>query len=190
MEIIEAVDLAERDKELRAVGVGAAVGHGEHARGVVPQAGHKLVGKTVAGIALAGAERVAALHDKIRHDPVKLKAVEKGLARLRTERALGEADEVGHGERRFLVKQFRGDRAAGRDDFRIKSVGEFFHGARRGGGLVPGTERPTGGEQGKEREQGSHGGHGERIKAGSQRNSRQVTTPSRVKNLVSRGGAI
>src|SRR3972149_9261663 len=64
----------ERYIELAAVGVGAAVGHGQGAEAVLP-VGAELVRDTVAGVAAAVAKGVAALDDELRHDAGEDEAV-------------------------------------------------------------------------------------------------------------------
>ena len=66
---------AQRDVELTAVGVGAGVGHGQHARGVVLERADFIV-ELVAGTAGAVALGVAALDDEAGHHAVEGQAVE------------------------------------------------------------------------------------------------------------------
>ena len=61
------------NKKLAAVGVGAGVGHGDGAPGVI--AGYGFVGKFIAGTTGAEAGRVTALDHKAFNDPVKRSVV-------------------------------------------------------------------------------------------------------------------
>ena len=176
VQVVEAVDLAEGEEELRAVGVGAAVGHGEDAGAVVPQAGHELVGQQVAGPALPGAERIAALHDKVGHDAVEGEPGEKRDARLRAEGALGEAREIGDGQRRLLVEQLGGEDAARRDELRVEPVGQV-----PGRGRLNRAAGGAGGEQGEERAEGSHGG--ERLGRWGRRDNETRRATGRRRNI-------
>ena len=122
MEIIETFDLSQGEKELRAVRVRTAVGHGEDAGSVVVQPGGKLIGKGVTRPALAGALRIAALDHKVGHDPVEGEPVVERLARRGSEGALGQASETRDGERQLPVEQFGDDDTAGRGEFGVKPV--------------------------------------------------------------------
>src|SRR5712691_3627475 len=59
-----------RDEELRAVGAGPGVGHGQQVRPVEREVRVDLVGELVAGAAAAGSERVPALDHEVWDDPV------------------------------------------------------------------------------------------------------------------------
>ena len=64
--------VVDADEELRAVGVGPGVGHGDGADGVL--AAHRLVGEAVARAASTGALGIAALDDELGHDAVEGRA--------------------------------------------------------------------------------------------------------------------
>ena len=76
MKVIQAVYRGEREKEFGAVGVGAVVGHGEDAGGIMAEAGCELIGKRqrVAGIGVrlgaGGFCGVAALNDEAGDDTI------------------------------------------------------------------------------------------------------------------------
>jgi hypothetical protein len=115
------------DEELRAVSVGAAVGHREHAGAVVGEVVVELVFELVAGAAAAGTGRVAALDHEVLDDPVELDVVVQRVAAnlaalgVGPRRGLGcrvvvrggvvlrEVDEVLDSRRDFLVIQFHFD---------------------------------------------------------------------------------
>jgi hypothetical protein len=120
----------------------------------VAEAGGEFVGKLVAGSAHAGAERVAALHDEAGNDAMEREAVEVRFAGFGTERAFGEADEIGDGERGFFEEEFGDDRAARRGEFGVETVGEIG-----GGGL---------GEEG-EAEEGNGGEEDDEVARGKGR---------------------
>ena len=67
------------DEELRAVGAGAGVGHGQQVRPVEAQVGMELVVERVAGPAGARAQGVAALEHEVRDDTVERQTVVKRL---------------------------------------------------------------------------------------------------------------
>ena len=69
------------DEELRAVGVRARVGHRQQARLVELEVRPELVLEAVAGIARAGAQRIAALDHELRDDAVELDPVVERLLR-------------------------------------------------------------------------------------------------------------
>jgi hypothetical protein len=99
VQVVEAVDRFQGEEELRAVGVGSGVGHGEDAGVVVAQAGSEFIGELVARSAFTVAERIAALHDEVGHDAVEFQAVEIRRAGLRPERAFRQTGEAGDRER-------------------------------------------------------------------------------------------
>lgn len=130
----------QRDEELRAVGVGAGVGHGDDARAGVPQLGGDLVAKLAAEYALpssTGARRVATLDHEVSNDPAgdNIGGRRKGgvtggrwcrcstlrgvtvAPRQRTELSptyLGELTDVETGPRGVLVVELDGEAARGR----------------------------------------------------------------------------
>src|SRR6478735_2532537 len=110
--VVEVWRGAERDEELRAVGVRPGVGHREDALAVVAQARMELVGELVARAAESLAERIATLNHEAVDDAVEDDAVVEGrgfllaVARVRPlPGPLGEADEVGDGVGHFLIEQ-------------------------------------------------------------------------------------
>ena len=96
------------DEELRAVGVGAGVGHGEHSRAGVLEVLVELVFEGVARPARAGALGAAGLDHEIGDDAVELQAVVEALG--------GEFLEIGHGPRGLVGVEFGADGAAVGDD--------------------------------------------------------------------------
>ncbi len=100
------------DKELRAVGAGSRVGHGQDAGALVAQAGVELVVEAVAGAAATVTARVAGLDHEVVDDPVETDAVVEGLALCRFHRALCQGDKVADGKRYLLVLELEDDFAA------------------------------------------------------------------------------
>ena len=101
---VQPVGLDVGDEELAAIGVGAGIGHGQHATLML----HTVVGfvlEAVARAAATGAFRAAALDHEIGNHAVEAEAV--------IEAALGQVDEIGHGQRGLLRVQFNLDGAAG-----------------------------------------------------------------------------
>src|SRR5262245_16382522 len=90
-----------RDEKLAAAGVLARKSHPDRAASVRP--GVDLAADLIAGAAFAVAARVAPLNDEIRHDAVKIEAVEEALSR--------ERDEAVHRDRRVLREEFDPDPA-------------------------------------------------------------------------------
>src|SRR5579863_9141530 len=116
----------EGDEELAAIGVRSGVRHGEHADAVMAQVGMKLVLERVARTAVALPKGVAALNDEAVDDAMKGDAVVVrllvtilGLRMRPLLRALSQADEVGHGLRRFLIEEFHGEVAERRLEVRV-----------------------------------------------------------------------
>ena len=67
------------DEELAAVGVRAGVGHGQPSRHIEIQVRIELVFKRVAGIACAGARRIAALNHELRNHAMESRSVVERL---------------------------------------------------------------------------------------------------------------
>src|SRR5258708_546541 len=118
--------VGDGDEELRAIGVGAGVGHGEFAgllEAVLRALG--LVGDLVAGAAHAGAFGVAALDHELRNHAMEDGAViELGTllaAAVPLFGAFGEADEVGYGVGRVLFEELTDDGAFGGFECRVGS---------------------------------------------------------------------
>src|SRR5690606_25520878 len=101
---VQPVGLDVGDEELAAVGVGAGIGHGQHAA-LVRDAVAGFVLEAVAGAATAGALGAAALDHEVRDDAVERQAV--------VEPALGEVDEIGHGQGGLFGEQVHLDYALG-----------------------------------------------------------------------------
>src|SRR5258708_6173122 len=103
--------VGDGDEELRAIGVGAGVGHGEFAgllEAVLRALG--LVGELVAGAAHAGALGVAALDHELRNHAMEDAAVVELCALLAAAVPLfgsfGEADKVGYGLGGVFLEEF------------------------------------------------------------------------------------
>src|SRR5665213_2071130 len=114
----EPAGVGDRDEELRTVGVGAGVGHGELAGFLeVLGGGLGFVRELVAGAAHAGAFGVAALDHEVGDDAVEDGAVVELVALLAAAGpflcALGEGDEVGDRFRGFGVEELADDGAFG-----------------------------------------------------------------------------
>ena len=90
-----------RDEELRAVRVGAGVGHREDAGAAVLEVFVELVFERVAGAAGAGAFGAAGLDHEVGDDAVEREAV--------VEAVFGELLEVGDGFRCFVVVELEAD---------------------------------------------------------------------------------
>ena len=101
------------DEELRAVGAGTGVGHGEAAGLVEGEGGVDLVLEEVAGIAASVAELIATLDHEAGDDAVEGGAVVEGLAVNLLEGlgvgpvlgAIGETDEVRDGDGSLLCRR-------------------------------------------------------------------------------------
>src|ERR1700757_562476 len=104
------------DEELRAIRTGAAVRHRQPARLVEGEVGAELVLELVAGIAGAGAQRVAGLNHEVRDDAMEDDAVVQrhalhhfaGLGVRPFFLASRKADKVGDGFRGLVGKQRAG----------------------------------------------------------------------------------
>ena len=83
------------DEELRAVGVGAGVCHGEDAGAIVSEVGVEFVVEAIAGSAAAGAGRVTGLGHEVGDDAVEGGAVVVAQAGEVDEVVDGDGDEVG-----------------------------------------------------------------------------------------------
>ena len=130
------------DEELAAVRARAGVGHGEHARPVVAERLVELVREGVAGSAGAGAQRATALDHEAADHPVEGQpVVERGaggpVAAAQVQAALGQADEVDHGQRGLGVVEFEEDVSPVGHDFGVQSI---FHFLFLGGFLFFGRE--------------------------------------------------
>ena len=145
------------DEELGAVSAGAGVGHGEAAGLVEGEGGVELIFEHVAGVANAGAERVATLDHEAGDDAVEDGAVIEPFAVDFFEGewvrpvlgGSGEADEVGDGDGSLLIVELAGEAAhggvkdnggAGGDDGGVGVAGGAggvgkVHGRFRGGRL-------------------------------------------------------
>ena len=110
----------------------AGVGHREDARTVVLEAGMKLIRQKVAGVAVAVAQRAAALDHEVLDHAVKNQPIKKWLS-LGVGRkkpgilavkfcSLGQPNEVGDDERHFLVFEPGRHLAEARRDLRINAV--------------------------------------------------------------------
>ena len=146
------------DEELAAVGARAGVGHGEHARAVVAQRLVELVREGIARAAGAGAERAAALDHEAADHPVEGQAVvERGaggsVGAAQVQAALGQADEIDHGQRGLAVMEFEEDVSPVGHDLGVQSV---FHFLVLRGFLLLGGEGGVSetGQQGAEKQQG------------------------------------
>lgn len=98
-----------RDKELAAIGTaahaGTGIGHGQYARAVVLQAGHDFVIEVVARTTGTSAAGASALNHEVRDHTVKGQTV--------VILALGQINEIGHRDRRFISGETHLDGAAG-----------------------------------------------------------------------------
>jgi len=106
---------AQGDEELRAVGAGPGVGHGQQVRAVEREVGVELVAELVAGAAAAGAGGVAALDHEAVDDAVENDAVIEvagdhvaGVVAVFL-RACGQPGEVGDGLGGLGVEQVQRD---------------------------------------------------------------------------------
>src|SRR6185437_2319533 len=111
---IEIAAIAERDAPLRAVGSRSAIGHVDRARVVVAQAFVNFVGEIVSRASGAGGVRNASLNDVAGDDAMEGRVVEKRLAGVERgvrDGALGQADEVGDGNRGVLGLELNYDQA-------------------------------------------------------------------------------
>src|SRR5207244_9007620 len=110
--IVEVRRRRERDEELPAVGVRAAIGHRHDAGLVVPQLRMELVREVIAGPADALAERIAALdHESVDH-PMKDRPVVVRLLYFLIRpwiapllRPFSQPDEILDRSRRLLIEQ-------------------------------------------------------------------------------------
>src|SRR6266536_390683 len=115
---VEPARLADRDEELRPVGTGTGVRHGQQVWPVELQVGVDLVLELVSGTAPTRTGRVAALDHEAADHPVEDGAVVErplpggsGARVLVFLRALGEPDEVAYRLRRVVVEQLDPDRS-------------------------------------------------------------------------------
>ena len=86
-----------RDKELRPIGVGPGVRHGENASAVMPELGMKFIIELVAGISGPGAVRAAGLDHEVADNPMELQSIIKTV--------LGKLGEVCARVGRFVIKE-------------------------------------------------------------------------------------
>jgi len=120
VEVVEPGGGGQGDEELRAVGVGTGVGHGDRVVGV-GQAGVEFILKDVARAAAAGAEWVASLNHEVVNQTVKDQAVVVGLVDLElagagvdpVALARSQADEIRHGAGCFVVVELDPEGAEG-----------------------------------------------------------------------------
>ena len=92
------------DEELASVGVRPGVGHGERADFVTVLAALNLIFEPIAGTAVAGALRIAALDHEVGDHPVELRAVVELIA--------GKEYEIIYRLGRFFGEQLADDLAA------------------------------------------------------------------------------
>ena len=101
------------DEELAAIGPGPCIGHGEQALAVVDERIDEFIGKAVPRAARAGAGGVAALDHEIFDHAVEAEAVVVALPFVvfadEGVGALGQGDEIGHGNRGLVVLQAKDD---------------------------------------------------------------------------------
>ena len=94
---VEVRSWAVGDEELRAIGVGASVGHGEYAGFVVATVGFAFAFKFVTWVSSAGAERAAALDHEVINDAVKGESIVVSRGGEMEEGGDGDGSIVGEG---------------------------------------------------------------------------------------------
>ena len=104
------------DEELRTVGAGASIGHGQQVRTVKAQLGVELVGELVAGATATGAGGVAALDHEAINDTVEDRpviewtlSIASGIRGLVLLRALSQPDKIFNSHRGMVSKKLNGN---------------------------------------------------------------------------------
>ncbi len=115
---VEVGPVGQGDIELAAIGVRTGVGHAQDAGPVVAETGRDFIGNRVVRAFRGFPDRPAGLDDVTGNDAMEFRAVEKRPARGQDavfDRPLGQPDEVGRGQGRLCIFQFKDDESlAGR----------------------------------------------------------------------------